>query len=293
MRVSLRLPRALSVPPGRRQRRHAERLPGRRTASFERLEVRQVLATVSNTADSGSGSLRQAITDVNSSKVAETITFKLSGASTISLLSALPTLINPVGTTFAFDGPSSVTLDGSAASGADGLTIGNGTNAVSLNGLAITIQNFDSGLKLLGTSTGSTFKGLTLANNANGIELVGGTLTGTTIAANTITANTEAGILADEFDACGLFTEGFDASDRVPHSPQSWRDIRDRGHRSSRSYGTPSAAGAPRRRWAKRLETSTSTTIVMKNGRASSRSPLMSTPRAFKVLLRDWSAPKR
>lgn len=165
----------------------------------ESLESRTLLAvTVTNTNDSGSGSLRQAIETVNAAKVAETITFQDLGAATISVASALPALTNPAGTTFSFGGTTTaVTLDGSQAAGADGLSIAGGANSVSLNGIALTIQNFDSGLYLLGGSTGSTFKGLTLTRNNNGIELVSGTYTGTTIAGNTISLNDKSGIVVN------------------------------------------------------------------------------------------------
>jgi len=92
----------------------------------------------------------------------------------------------------------------------------------------------------------------------------------------------------DEFHA-----ERSDTTDRMPGLAKFGTEVGDRGHRSSRSYGTPSAAGAPRRRWAKRLDTRTRTTMVMMKGRASRMSPLMLTPRAFNVLLNDCRAPNR
>jgi len=169
-----------------------------RRAHFESLEPRLPLAvTVTTLADGGPGSLRQAILDVNAAAVANTITFNNLGAGTIALASELPPLTNPAGTTFSFGGTTnSIILDGASALAADGLTIGAGANGVSLNALKLTLTHFDSGLKFLGTSTGSLISGLTITDNINGIELDGGSLATTTISGNTITLNSQSGIFA-------------------------------------------------------------------------------------------------
>ena len=63
------------------------------------LETRQVLSTftVSSVADSGAGSLRQAIIDANKATGASTINFSIgSGLQTISLKSALPVVTVPL-----------------------------------------------------------------------------------------------------------------------------------------------------------------------------------------------------
>jgi hypothetical protein len=177
---------------GRLQNRHG-------LTRFESLETRQALTVnVTTLADAGAGSLRQAILDVNTAGIANTITFQGLAIGTIALASELPALTNPAGTTFTFGGgTSAITLDGASALAADGLTIGAGTNSVVMNGLNLTLTHFDSGLRFLGSSTGSTINGVTLTDNTNGIELVGGTLTGTTIAGNTITMNSQSGIVAN------------------------------------------------------------------------------------------------
>lgn len=169
-----------------------------RLAAFESLESRLALAvTVTNTNDAGAGSLREAITTVNAAATANTITFQDLAIGTITPLTALPPLTNPAGTTFSFGGSTTaITLDGSSTPNADGLTIGAGVNSLVFSGLNLTLSNFDSGLKFLGSSTGSTIRGLTITNNTNGIELVGGALTGTTITGNTITMNSQSGIFA-------------------------------------------------------------------------------------------------
>src|SRR5581483_9994804 len=66
---------------------------------LEHLEDRTAPAAflVSNTLDSGSGSLRQAILDANAAAGADTITFALgSGVQTISPSTRLPSITDPV-----------------------------------------------------------------------------------------------------------------------------------------------------------------------------------------------------
>src|SRR5881392_1560929 len=83
----------------------APRRPVRRAADLrprpllQALEGRVVPATftVTNTASSGAGSLRQAILDANAASGADTIIFSLPGGpQIISLQSALPAVIDPL-----------------------------------------------------------------------------------------------------------------------------------------------------------------------------------------------------
>jgi hypothetical protein len=181
-------------------RRAPRRLPVRRPAvRVERLEPRQPLAVnVTTLADSGIGSLRAAIAEVNSAGKADIIVFKDLGAGTIHATSNLPTL-GVSGTAFAFSGTTTaITLDGSGAgSGGDGLVIGPGINAISLNGIAITIQNFaQNAISFAGGSTGTTIDGLSLRlNGFNGIQLAGGDYSGSFIRNNQISDNGRAGIV--------------------------------------------------------------------------------------------------
>ena len=190
-----------------------------RLAAFESLESRLALAvTVTNTHDAGPGSLREAITTVNAAAIANTITFQDLAVGTITPLTALPPLTNPAGTTFSFGGTTTaITLDGASIPNADGLTIGAGVNSLVISGLNLTLSNFDSGLKFLGGSTGSTVSGLTLTNNTNGIELVGGGLNGTTIAGNTISLNSQNGVLATG-GVTGLTLGGSGAGNTVQYN---------------------------------------------------------------------------
>ncbi len=78
--------------------------------------------TVTNTNDSGAGSLRQAITDANNSAGADTVKFSIpgSGVKTISLSSKLPDITE------------AVTIDGYTQPGAKRNTLSTGTDAVLL-----------------------------------------------------------------------------------------------------------------------------------------------------------------
>lgn len=107
-----------------------------RRPRIERLEDRRLLATftVTNTLDSGSGSLRDAITQANTNAGADVIEFNIggSGVQTINLASALPTIIDPV------------TIDGTTQPGFAGVPRVelNGTNAgAATHGLRISAAN--------------------------------------------------------------------------------------------------------------------------------------------------------
>ena len=166
---------------------------------MERLEPRQLLAVdVTTLADSGAGSLRAAITAVNSGGTADAIVFKNLSAGTIYALSTLPTLAVS-GTTFQFSGTTTaITIDGSSAgAGGDGLIIGAGVNTIGLSGIVLTIQNFaENGLSFAGGSTGTTIDGIALRlNGFNGIQFAGGSYTGTTVRNTQISDNGRAGIV--------------------------------------------------------------------------------------------------
>jgi hypothetical protein len=103
--------------------------------------------TVTNTNDSGAGSLRQAITDANASGVTDNIGFTIAGTGvhTITLSSALPSITGTV----VING---TTDDSFAANGSKPAIVING------NGLNV------DGLNLTATADGSTIRGLVIRN---------------------------------------------------------------------------------------------------------------------------------
>ncbi len=139
-------------PSGRRsERSRAER--SIRQALIEALEERQLLSTyvVTTTSDSGSGSLRAAITNANNHAGSDTITFNLSGSSVIAPTSPLPTITG------------TVTIDGTTQPGYASTPIVelDGTSAGSTDGLYV-------------TASGCTFTALVLGNwGYSGISLAG------------------------------------------------------------------------------------------------------------------------
>ncbi|MGI9517880.1 MAG: DUF4347 domain-containing protein, partial [Pirellulaceae bacterium] len=99
--------------------------------------------TVTTTADSGAGSLRQAINDANSLVGADTIEFDIAGGGphTISLTSALPDITDTLfvdGTSEPdFAGTPVIELDGSSAGSANGLYLAAGSDGSEIRGLVI------------------------------------------------------------------------------------------------------------------------------------------------------------
>lgn len=146
--------------------------------------------TVSNTADSGAGSLRQAILDANGAAGADTINF--SAAGTITPLTALPTITE------------TVTIDGYTAPGAVQNTGAinaafNGTLTVELNGSSAG----DSGIGLRVSAGGCLIQGLAINRfSDSGIRIDGGSGTrifgnfiGTNLAGTAALGNINRGIL--------------------------------------------------------------------------------------------------
>ncbi|MCP3995380.1 MAG: DUF4347 domain-containing protein, partial [bacterium] len=182
------------------------------------LTWQQALATytVTNTNDSGAGSLRQAIIDANASAGTDNIFFDISdalvgGAHTISLLSALPDITETVvidGTIDSdFAGTPIIVLDGSGAgAGVDGLTLVAGSDGSTIRGLVINqfsksgIVVYSDGNTIEGNYIGTDVTGmLDLGNTTFGINVTTGaennTIGGTTAAQrNVISGNDSLGI---------------------------------------------------------------------------------------------------
>ncbi len=131
-----------------------------------RSDWRGLLATfsVTNTNDSGSGSLRQAILNANGAAGSDVITFNLSSGTTINLGTALPTITD------------TVDINGTSQSGYSG------TPLVVLNGASV------SGSGLVLQASGSTVRGLVIHSfGGDGIVLGGSgghTVTGNWIGVN-------------------------------------------------------------------------------------------------------------
>ncbi|MFL6283809.1 MAG: Calx-beta domain-containing protein, partial [Pyrinomonadaceae bacterium] len=140
---------------------------------------------VSNTNDSGAGSLRQAILDANATPGMQTIVFQILGAGvhTISPVSALPDITDRI------------VIDGFTQPGSTG------AHAVEINGAGAGVVT--AGLNVV--SGGSTIQGLAINNfTGHGIRLgtaggntVRGDLIGTNAAGNTAQANTGHGVFVD------------------------------------------------------------------------------------------------
>lgn len=180
----------------------------RRTLHLERLEDRTVPSTftVTNTSDSGAGSLRQAIVDANTNVGLDTISFAgmATGVQTIQLLSALPTVTDAVnidGTTKSgFAGTPLVELDGNlAGAGADGVAIAASNTTVK----GLVINRF----KANGIHAGASASNIQISGNYVGVDptgtvargnlgigiLVEANATGTVIQSNVVSANTSYG----------------------------------------------------------------------------------------------------
>ena len=171
--------------------------------------------------DSGAGSLRQAISDANSTPGANLITFNIpgSGVHTISTFSALPTLTNSItidGTTQpGYAGAPLIDLNGNSGSGRNGLII-NTSNCVVR---ALILRNFGSssspGLAsgiLLTNAFGATIQGCYIGTTAAGSGSSGNSLDGIRVnnsAANTIggTNSSQRNIISGNFQK-GVFIFG-------------------------------------------------------------------------------------
>ena len=186
------------------------------------LETRQLMSifTVTNTAESGLGSLRQAISDANGAGGADTIDFDIGGGgpATISPLSALPDITDVVTidatTQPGFSSSPLIQIDGSLAGGnVDGLTFDSGASGSTIKGLIISdftgnqygiLVNGATNMTIQGNWIGTNAAGTAAAGNGNGIQLINSSadLIGTdgdgvndAAERNVISGNTNDGIL--------------------------------------------------------------------------------------------------
>lgn len=160
---------------------------GRFVPRIDPLEDRCLPATflVTNTNDSGPGSLRQAIDDANLSAADfDTIAFNIgTGVRTISPLTDLPAITGPVfldGATQPGDEPLRIQLDGGDPVTTTGLTLESGSGGSIIRGLVI--NRFHTGIKVLsgnnqivGNFIGTDFTGHVGVGNQVGVEIFGAT----------------------------------------------------------------------------------------------------------------------
>ena len=186
--------------------------------------------TVSTTADSGLGSLRQAIIDANASANAgepDVIAFDIGAdgsQQTINLLSAL----DPISESVVIDGFSQygaltpagpiLELNGAGTSGADGLTFVSGSDGSTIQGLLIN-QFDDAGIKIVSSDNNiiagnyiGTDGTSDLGNGTYGVEIQnssGNTIGGTSAAdRNVISGNNDSGIMLYGAGTTGTVVQG-------------------------------------------------------------------------------------
>ncbi|HAZ47371.1 MAG TPA: hypothetical protein DCZ55_23675 [Cyanobacteria bacterium UBA11371] len=181
---------------------------------------------VTNTNDSGAGSLRQAILDANADLGTETIRFNIpgSGVRTITPTSALPSITDAViidGTTQpGFDNAPIIELNGAnAGSTTNGLVLGMGSAGSTIRGLVINrfqltgIVVQSNGNTIQGNYIGTDAAGIAdLGNTGNGVRIdnaPNNTIGGTTAAQrNVISGNNRVGVEIDGNTATGNIVRG-------------------------------------------------------------------------------------
>ncbi len=163
--------------------------------------------TVTNTSDSGAGSLRQAILDANANAGADTINFNIAGTGvhTITLSTALATITGQVTinatTESDFAGTPLIVLTDGAGTVTDGFLLGSGSDGSSIRGFVI--QGFSNGINISGSgshtiagnyigtsSTGNAAATNTVANGINFWNSTNNTIGGTTASDRNVISGT-------------------------------------------------------------------------------------------------------
>jgi Bacterial Ig-like domain (group 3)/Right handed beta helix region len=204
-----------------------------RSRTIELLENRMMPATflVSTVADSGAGSLRQAIIDSNGTSGLNTIDFSIGtvgSQQTITPGSALPNITNPVlldGLSQGGTGYTGVPLveinGGSAGSAANGLELASGSDGSTIRGFVIDGFSSSDGILVQSSSDDSVqtcYIGTNLAGNAAVANAIGvaiesdstdNTIGGTTPSArNVISGNSGYGLQIEDTASSGNVVEG-------------------------------------------------------------------------------------
>gem|GEM_PF-441485 len=160
--------------------------PNGNTSEFSACQaVVMSILTVTNTNDSGAGSLRQAILDSNATAGVQTITFSIPGAGvhTVQPTSPLPVITAPVvidGTTQSgYSGTPLVEIDGTNATFTNGINIVTGGGGTTIRALAV--NRFQSHGINIDTADGNTIAGCFIGTNTAGTAALGNTIHGVAI----------------------------------------------------------------------------------------------------------------
>lgn len=168
--------------------------------------------TVTNTNDSGVGSLRQALLDANANLGADTIIFNIApgGVQTINLVTILPTITDPV------------IIDGNTQPGFSG------TPLIVVDGINLTGSN-NSGLRI--SAGNSLIKGLVIINVGSGWGLRLDTAGGNTVQGNYIGVDATGSIRRGNDVGLGIFSSndnligGTTPSQRNVIAGSGWENI--------------------------------------------------------------------
>jgi hypothetical protein len=207
---------------------------------------------VTNTNDSGAGSLRQAIIDANGHSGPDNISFNIpgSGVRTITPASELPSITSPV------------TIDGYTQPGATANTLPGGDNAVlliELNGA--NAGNSGTGLTFGVDAPGSVVRGLTVNRFAgNGILIQGN---GNTVAGNFIGTNASgSAALGNSLDGVSVQA----SSNTIGGTSIAARNVISGNGRHGISLGGPAGAGQNNQVQTNFIGTDASGTQLLGNG---------------------------
>ena len=156
--------------------------------------------TLTSSANSGAGSLRDTLQSINSLKAPAQITYN--APATINLTSALPTVAVPLSVV----GKGNLTLNGSAAgAGVNGLAFSSTAKGSAVSG--VTFQNFGGAGLNLTDAAGTTVSAISVSNSAIGLRATGA-LASTVITGSTFIGNVQGAYLAGTGITFGLAGQG-------------------------------------------------------------------------------------
>ncbi len=171
------------------------------TATFLAMAITAANAatfTVTNTNDSGAGSLRQAVIDANTSTAADTIVFDASFNTARTITLATVITINPTNadaTTITGPGANLLTISGNNAVGIFLLSVG---DSASFSGMTLVAGNVAAGSGAAITSQGSmTVTGVNFSQHNDASIDINGVATVTTVTNCNFTQNLSNGIVID------------------------------------------------------------------------------------------------